>query len=458
MSKLAEGLRDPLNNPLVYHSWGIGGVGKTTLLTKIVEQHPTAAIARVSFGLDSDIETPIKLMKKLHEQLYRLRSDDDWEDEDEFTRCYNKRQALISNLEKDKDAKEFAKILQAGIQVAAPVDKTVVDVGKSTIQLLMESTGLMERFNVFLNRNFETRGKVKLQELIKEPSKTLTAAFAACLRSKAIKQPVLLFFDTYEKALPDTNEWLWHSLLPSHNDLLQDVAVRLVITGRNDILQQGGWQKLQERISIYSQGVERFDKERTNAYLTNIGIKRQEDLDRIYQITKGWPYYLNKIRQQLEDNPNIESIFTKIDRDVEDFLLQESDVDKKRLMSKVSRIAACCQSFDQRLIEHLLAKLELPLQIDGRDCYTWLTEQHFFEQGQSRLDDVARDIFRKALWRTDKELLIQIHSWQADYFKQQSDRYVSSESSYSDKYENEDWLLARSEYLYHQMFSRQVDT
>lgn len=44
LSKLAAGLTDPANNPLVLHSWGIGGVGKTTLLAKIVEQHPGAAI------------------------------------------------------------------------------------------------------------------------------------------------------------------------------------------------------------------------------------------------------------------------------------------------------------------------------------------------------------------------------------------------------------------------------
>jgi GTPase SAR1 family protein len=64
LSKLTEGLTDPVNNPLVLHSWGLGGVGKTTLIAKIVEQHPEAAIAIVSFGSTSDIETPIELMKK----------------------------------------------------------------------------------------------------------------------------------------------------------------------------------------------------------------------------------------------------------------------------------------------------------------------------------------------------------------------------------------------------------
>jgi tetratricopeptide (TPR) repeat protein len=298
---------------------------------------------------------------------------------------------------------------------------------------------------------------VELQKLIKEPLPVLTKAFAASLRAKARQQAVLLLFDTYEKVLQDNDRWLWHWLLA--NSQLQDLAVRLVITGRNEILKQEGWRKLQQdRGFIYTKGVERFNPDRTKAYLWNIGIRQVEYFDRIYQITKGWPYYLNIIRERLADGQDIESILKQIDRGIEELLLQESDVDKKRLMSQASRIAACCQSFDRGLIKYLLAKLELSLTVDGIDCYDWLTAQHFFEPEQSRLDDVARDVFRKSLWREDRQLFLQVHCWLADYFKTRSDRYASPDSSYADKYENADWLTARSEYLYHRMFAERVDT
>jgi hypothetical protein len=195
LSKLAAGLKDPANNPLVLHSWGIGGVGKTTLLAKIVEQHPEAAIAKVSFGETSDIETQIELMKKLHEQLYPPKLNDGWEnDEDEFTRRYNERKITISKLSKDKEAKEYSKFLQGGIQVAAPVNKAVADVLGSAIKTISESTGLTDRFNDFLNRMPVTRGNVELQKLINEPISILTPAFASSLRAKTSQRGVLVIF------------------------------------------------------------------------------------------------------------------------------------------------------------------------------------------------------------------------------------------------------------------------
>lgn len=458
LSKLAEGLKDPANNPLVLHSWGIGGVGKTTLLAKIVEQHPESAIAQVSFGSTSDIETEIDLMKQLHDQLYPPRSNDGWENnEDEFTQCYNKRETTISRLIKDKDAKEFSKILQSGIQAFAPINKAVADVGGSAIKMVSESTGLTDRFNDFLNRMPVTRGNVELQKLISEPISILTKAFASSLRAKALQQPVLLIFDTYEKATKDTDYWLYHWLLT--NNELHNLAIRLVLTGRNCVLKQEGWHKLQQdRNFIYSQGVKRFDPDRTQAYLAKIGINQQDDLDRFYAITKGLPYYLNLIRDRLSDGQNIDSNLARLAQNIEDLFLQEADLDKKRLMSQVSRVAACCQSFDRGLINYLLVKLELPLVVDGRDCYDWLKVQHFFEEGQDRLDDVARDVFRQSLWHEEREVFSRIHILLADYFSLESNRYASPESSYVDKYENEDWLTAKSTYLYHRLFADRVDT
>ncbi len=463
LSKLTQGLTDPVNHPLILHSWGTGGVGKTTLLAKIAERHPEAAIATVSFGSTSDIETPIELMKKLHEQLYPAKLNDGWEDnEDEFTSCYNKREIAISKLNKDKDAKEFSKILQGGIQVFSPVNKPVTDVVGSAIKTVSESTGLTDRFNDFLNRMPATRGNVELQKLINEPISILTKAFASSLRARSAQKAVLLIFDTYEKVTKDIDYWLYHWLLT--NNELHDRVIRLVVTGRNNILRQEGWRKLQQdrnqqdRKFIDSQGVERFDKDRTKAYLAEIGIDRQDDFERFYTITKGLPYYLNLIREKLADGQRIDSNLTRMAQNIEDLFLQEEDFEKKRLMSQVSRVAACCQSFDRGLIQRLLAGLELPLKIDNRDCYTWLTEQHFFEEEQDRLDDVARDVFRQSLWREDREVFIRVHSLLADYYKWKSDRCASPESSYVDKYENEDWLTARSTYLYHRMFADRVDT
>jgi tetratricopeptide (TPR) repeat protein len=370
---------------------------------------------------------------------------------------YNEYQITLSKLEKDKDAKEFGKILQGGIQVASSINKPVADFGVSVIKTASESISLTDRFNDFLNRMDVTRGNVERQKLIKEPLPVLTKAFAASLRAKAEQQPVLLLFDTYEKVIPEIDRWLWHWLLA--NNELHDMAVRIVITGRNDILKQEGWRKLQQdRVFIYSKGVKRFNSNLTKVYLWQIGVRQEEYFERFYSITKGLPYYLNLIREKLYDGQSVELNLTRLAQNIEDLFFQETDSDKKRLMSQVSRVAACCQSFDRGLIKHLLAQLELPLIVDGKDCYDWLKSQHFFEEGQDRLDDVARDVFRKLLWQEEWEVFSQVHSLLADYFRTKSDRYASPESSYVDKYENDDWLKARSEYLYHRLFADRVDT
>jgi adenylate kinase len=51
----------------VFHVWGIGGVGKSTLTDKLREQHATQAdFAAVSFGMTEGIDDPIALMVELY--------------------------------------------------------------------------------------------------------------------------------------------------------------------------------------------------------------------------------------------------------------------------------------------------------------------------------------------------------------------------------------------------------
>lgn len=66
----AKALKNPAENPIVFHIWGIGGVGKSTLTKKLKENHlQNANFAEVSFGVISNIETPLKVMEKLYNQL-----------------------------------------------------------------------------------------------------------------------------------------------------------------------------------------------------------------------------------------------------------------------------------------------------------------------------------------------------------------------------------------------------
>ncbi|MBE9099313.1 tetratricopeptide repeat protein [filamentous cyanobacterium LEGE 07170] len=75
-------------------------------------------------------------------------------------------------------------------------------------------------------------------------------------------------------------------------------------------------------------------------------------------------------------------------------------------------------------------------------------------QGRQRLDDVARDVFRQALFQDDPELFQQTHQFLADYCKAKADAEVSPDAPYPARYENPDWRTWRADYLYHLLTSR----
>ncbi|MBD2462019.1 hypothetical protein H6G89_13270 [Oscillatoria sp. FACHB-1407] len=67
LSAIASALQDPAQSPVVFHVWGTGGVGKSTLLNKLIAEHPEAAIPAidqkpVKFGETEGIDSPIELM------------------------------------------------------------------------------------------------------------------------------------------------------------------------------------------------------------------------------------------------------------------------------------------------------------------------------------------------------------------------------------------------------------
>lgn len=64
-------LENPEKHPLLFHLWGIGGVGKSTALLQLEKQHKDqSSILKISFGISE--ETPLTVMEKLHTQLPNL--------------------------------------------------------------------------------------------------------------------------------------------------------------------------------------------------------------------------------------------------------------------------------------------------------------------------------------------------------------------------------------------------
>jgi hypothetical protein len=69
LDSLALALKNPGDYPGLFNVWGVGGVGKSTFLRKVMEEHSEAGVAIASFGLTEKVDTPIDLMQTLYTLL-----------------------------------------------------------------------------------------------------------------------------------------------------------------------------------------------------------------------------------------------------------------------------------------------------------------------------------------------------------------------------------------------------
>ncbi|HLO85154.1 MAG TPA: tetratricopeptide repeat protein [Nostocaceae cyanobacterium] len=482
LAKFAKALQYPESNPLLFQVYGFGGVGKTTLTNKLKQMHEWQAdFAAVSFGLTPGIETPLKLMERLYELLPKstgLSLRNLSPKPDPFTSLYEEYHQTVYKLKtqpvqgKSVDTQQQNTVkdwfeLGAGTLLALGTSYIGHPEIASSLALdaMVKAGGMLsdapqalkstkERMQELLQKHPETKNKKELQELMLEPIPKLTHAFAQGLIQKAEKQnqSIVLILDTYEKAPPDIDTWLWQYLL--EDTTLKSYPVRIVVAGRRSLLEKESWRKLQQdRDLIYEQKLDGFSKEQTQEYLQRIGITKPGEIQKIYKATKGLPYYLNWIRREKEAGRDID--FSRGNQAITNLLLQGLSTKQKEIV----QLAACCRWFDRSLIEYLMRKQGIDFETDAcatLNCFDWLNKCDFVEfvQGQYRLDDVARNVFRLSFFQDDKTRFRETHEILATYFEQQANQEVPADSPEPEKYENSEWRQYTAEFLYHALFAR----
>ena len=69
-SHFAQALEKESSSYLIFHVWGVGGVGKSTLTNKLAKDHAQQTdFLRISFGETEQIGNPIEVMKKFYDFL-----------------------------------------------------------------------------------------------------------------------------------------------------------------------------------------------------------------------------------------------------------------------------------------------------------------------------------------------------------------------------------------------------
>ncbi|NJR68085.1 MAG: hypothetical protein HC771_04945 [Synechococcales cyanobacterium CRU_2_2] len=230
--------------PRLFQVWGVGGVGKSTVLTKAEEALAGKAIcSRVSFGATDGIESPIGLMEVLAEPL----AQDDWGSE--FSELFKLYQTTLIKLEQEPAERgkgineEQKNIVQTlgnlalgWMQRGMPEEKAkefdqvggqILDAGLNTASAAL----------TLVQRHQATKKDKALQELMLDPIPKLTTAFAKLLREQG--KPVLLLLDTYEKAPLEIDTWLWRTLMVNQD--VGQAGLGQAVWGRRVWARHGFW-------------------------------------------------------------------------------------------------------------------------------------------------------------------------------------------------------------------------
>ena len=487
ISNVKKAIAQPNDFPVMFYVWGIGGVGKSTLLDRLQEnldghfKEISQKIDFTKFSFSAVDETPLGVMEKLHRELPPLGilRKDLLGKSDPFADTLKRYKSTLNDLETkpidDKktvekehidQVKQLSKLIANAGMLAG---QTALSAGMTTpISLLANSTtsaivnnavdatidgvtmALSLKDNLLLKHQ-ATKQSQELRDLMLEPLPKLTQAFVESLVRHAKHIPVALILDTYEKASADVDTWLRQFLLA--NKALKDSKVRLVVAGRYHLFRKEGWKELISRSKLVQEfSLKEFEDKQTKSYLEQIGFSDKREVDKLWKTTKGLPFHLDLIRQEKQDEEPIN--FTE---EISDRLLKGLTEQQKRLV----QLAACCRWFDRSLLECLVhcQDLEFATGVDmHRNCFEWLKGFDIVEpvkdnDGKYCLKDVARDVIRKSLFNDNRIKFRGIHSFLQKYFEDEANCEVPQESCESEKYTNPDWSQYTAEAIYHAFFN-----
>ncbi|MEO1401343.1 MAG: tetratricopeptide repeat protein [Cyanobacteria bacterium J06635_1] len=472
LEDLAASFELPAKRPVVFHVWGLGGVGKSTVLARAMANHRQhypniATIAEVKFGDTANANTPLGVMKVLYGQLAAMTNE---ADENEFYKLEQRYNSTLETLKTEAESgtgkaddkqidqlKKFSTLALQGISAMLP-GGSLVGAGLSLAaphigDAAELSASMLDEVKGIIHRHKATRDDRELQALMLNPLLELTKAFSKCLQAKAAAQPILLVLDFYEKVPPEVDQWLCKLLLG--NTDLQAHPIRMVTAGRKRLLNKEHWsERNQNDQAVYEQELERFEEPQSQQYLAEVGITDDDRVRQIIAATRGLPYYLNWVREEYRRGE--EPDFTEGVQAVKQLLLRQFSIHEIQLV----QIVACCRSFDGDLIKYLTRceALEIPLQEKetAKGRFRWLLDLPFSQRTDAgyRLDDVARDVLRQAFYEESQKQFRMTHQRLADHYGGLADEEVWKDAHISEKYDSEDWRSYQSEALYHQLFAQ----
>jgi hypothetical protein len=381
---------EPTHN--IISIWGQGGVGKSTLLARFIDETHSADFKDncLTAMVDERQITPASIMGKFADQLHIT---------GDFEKALRQYKEALRKLQAEQETLQERILPRVPDFTGAAVEGVPI-AGLLLREGVKATTGhLLEKYHTLhLHRD-----KARLEE----PVDDLTRAFIdelnrltnpqvplSALPAKRHRR-VILFFDTFEQLAAVATPWLLDYFLQAN---ISNHVV-LVVAGRDPIehsapAEPKRWLPYLDDGVIYSISLDSFTENETRAYLTRRGITDSERMVTIWQLSGGLPLYLGL----LTSNPRGKVDPTK--DVVVNFLrwIPEQEQVKRQLALDAALFSRPFNQDDLTAFRYL-PENELP------SLYHWLVSQPFVrpQDGRYSYHDLSQELFSRHLYQRSRK-------------------------------------------------------
>ncbi|HET8912421.1 MAG TPA: hypothetical protein VFN23_13200, partial [Ktedonobacteraceae bacterium] len=369
---------------------GNGGVGKSTLLKRYIEEvHSDDFRDYCQIALvDERQTTPIAIMEKFADQLNLS---------GEFDKSLAQYRESWLRLQRDGESSGDA-FLRKAPDLAGTVVEDVPVIGG----LLKEGATITTKYLV---NKYNAQHIARDLKRFDDPLTRLTRAFIndlnhlaetqVLLPSERIRRPrrILLCFDTFEQMAEEANPWLLEHFLEANINS----NIVLIFAGRTPVERTVApdplsWKRYSNESILYPIVLSSFSRDEANIYLMARGITDPQRLEIIWYLSRGLPLYLSLLTSnpQGEVDPTADVVANFLR-----WIPRQDDL-KRRLALDASLFSRPFNQDDLAIFSYL------PVQ-EIHAYHRWLISQPFVriiaQNGRHNYHDLARELFQRHMYQ-----------------------------------------------------------
>lgn len=400
--------------------WGQGGVGKSTLVARFInEAHATNLKDYCLAALvDERQTTPVSIMEKLADQLQITGA---------FEKALERYREALRRLRSEQEVTQ-EELLQrtAGLlgdiarDIPVPLVNTLA--GKGT-EIAAEYFIEKIHYHQFLKdaRRLEDPIADLTRAFVQELNTLADTQVAVGVERQKRRRRIILCFDTFERLAPETAPWLLDYFLEADISL----HVVLVVAGRYPIERSlpddpKRWLLYQTNNVIYSICLESFTEDETRKYLTERGIIDEARIATIWQLSRGLPLYLGLL------TANPQGTVDPTTDVVANFLrwIPKTEEAKQKLVLDMALLSRPFNQDELKAFSYVTDQERAAL-------YRWLTSQPFthsnLQDGRYGYHELARDLFSRHLYQLSPDEYYDTRKVLVKYYQQLLEHVVQEQ-------------------------------